>query len=113
VELIIDNVRPGRSADEVARAARRGHAAVGSEIYFQEVYGEATGLSFPPTLVESPTVIAAGVTLRLEPGMTFHLPIAMRRPGEFCVGLSETIAVTETGCEVLTEQTRDVVIIHP
>ena len=45
--------------------------------------------------------------------MTFHLPIAMRRPGEFCVGLSETIAVTETGCEVLTEKTRDLVVIHP
>ena len=113
VELVIENVRPGRSADDVARAARRGHAAVGDEIYFQEVYGEATGLTFPPTLVESPTVIAAGADYRLEPGMTFHLPIAMRRPGEFCVGLSETIAVTETGCEVLTEKTRDLVVIHP
>ena len=111
--VVIENVRPGRSADDVARAARRGHAAVGDEIYFQEVYGEATGLTFPPTLVESPTVIAAGADYRLEPGMTFHLPIAMRRPGEFCVGLSETIAVTETGCEVLTEKTRDLVVIHP
>jgi Xaa-Pro dipeptidase len=115
VELIIENVRPGRTADEVARAAKKGHAALGSEIYFQEVYGEATGLSFPPTFVEGsegPALIAEGIDQILQPGMTFHLPIAMRVPGEFCVGLSETIAVTEAGCEVLTEKARDLVVVH-
>jgi Xaa-Pro aminopeptidase len=114
VELVIENVRAGRTAGDVARAARNGHAALDSEVYFQEVYGEATGLCFPPTLVEGSgesALIAEGVEQVLQPGMTFHLPIAMRLPGKFCVGLSETIAVTETGCEVLTETRRDLVVI--
>ncbi len=112
VELIIENVRPGRTADDVSRAAQKGHAALGSEIYFQGVYGEATGLSFPPTFVEGSALIAEGIDQVLQPGMTFHLPIAMRLPGEFCVGLSETIAVTEAGCEILTEKRRDLVVVH-
>jgi Xaa-Pro aminopeptidase len=114
VELVIENVRAGRTADDVARAARKGHAALDSEVYFQGVYGEATGLSFPPTLVEGSgrsAVIAEGVEQILQPGMTFHLPIAMRLPGKFCVGLSETIAVIESGCEILTEQQRDLVVV--
>ena len=114
VELVIENVRAGRTAGDVARAARKGHAALDSEVYFQEVYGEATGLSFPPTLVEGSggsAVIAEGIEQVLQPGMTFHLPIAMRLPDKFCVGLSETIAVTETGCEILTEKRRDLMVI--
>jgi Xaa-Pro aminopeptidase len=111
VRLIIENVKPGRTGDDVARAARGGHASVNSEVYFQEVYGESVGLGFPPTAVEGLRLIAPGFLQVLEPGMTFHLPVALRVPGKFCVGLSEMIAVTETGCEVLTEEKRDLVVI--
>ena len=114
VELVIENARAGRTAGDVARAARKGHATLDSEVYFQEIYGESTGLSFPPSLVEGserPALIAEGIEQVLQPGMTFHLPIAMRLPGKFCVGLSETIAVTEADCEVLTEGRGDLVVI--
>ena len=37
----------------------------------------------------------------LEPGMCFHLPVAMRRYGEGTVGISQTVVVTETGGQPL------------
>ena len=33
--------------------------------------------------------------------MTFHLPVALRIFGQFTVGVSETVMVTETGCQPL------------
>ena len=34
--------------------------------------------------------------------MTFHTPHSFRIPAKFVIGASESIAVTETGCEILT-----------
>lgn len=34
--------------------------------------------------------------------MTFHLPFTLRVLGVYGAGASETILITETGCEVLT-----------
>ena len=46
-------------------------------------------------------------TRELQPGMAFHVVPAMRRNGEYGVGVSETVAVTETGAEVLTSFSRE------
>jgi len=34
--------------------------------------------------------------------MTFHIPVALRVFGQFTVGVSETVLVTETGCQALS-----------
>ena len=47
----------------------------------------------------------------LQPGMTFHLPIAMRVPGRYGVSLSESVLVNETGCEPLADHPRRLRII--
>ena len=38
----------------------------------------------------------------LAPGMTFHMPVILFEKGEYGVGVSETVLVTEQGCEVLS-----------
>jgi Xaa-Pro dipeptidase len=38
----------------------------------------------------------------LEPGMAFHTPLALRMPKEWGVAFSESIVVTDGGCEFLT-----------
>ncbi len=38
----------------------------------------------------------------LKPGMTFHMPPALREGGRYGFGVSETVLVTEDGCEILT-----------
>lgn len=39
--------------------------------------------------------------------MVFHTPLAFRLPGKFGVGISETIRITDSGCESLTTMPRD------
>jgi Xaa-Pro aminopeptidase len=104
---LLENIGPRRSAHEIARAASAGFNAIRDEIYFQGAYGYHVGLSLPPAWWEGLTpYIAEGIEAELQPGMVFHLPIAARIPGVCGVALSETVLVTETGCEPLTASTR-------
>jgi Xaa-Pro aminopeptidase len=43
-----------------------------------------------------------GETRLLRPNMTFHIPSIVKILGVADAGTSETVRVTETGCEVLT-----------
>ena len=54
--------------------------------------------------------IERGVQARLQPGMVFHHPVALRRLGEHGVAFSETTVVTDDGCEVLTGVERKLVV---
>ena len=111
VSTIIEEARPGRTGHDVAMAARKGYGKVEDVAYFGGTYGYNVGIGFPPTWSEALTWIAEGVDEPLLPGMTFHMPITYRVPGQFGVGLSETIAITEDGCEVLTEEDRDLYVV--
>ena len=42
--------------------------------------------------------------------MVFHTPRSLRVPGQVAMGFSETILVTETGCEALTRHPRALAI---
>ncbi len=111
VQALLDAIGPGRSCHDVALAAKRAHAGLDDFVYFSGAYGYHVGAAFPPTWADSIAYIAEGVEEELRPGMTFHLPIAMRLPGRFGVSLSESVLVTETGCELLTAHPRRLHII--
>ena len=112
VSTIIGEARPGRTGHDVAMAAKKVYARVEDVAHFGGTYGYNVGIGFPPTWSEALTWFAEGVDQELLPGMTFHMPITYRVPGQFGVGLSETIAITEDGCEVLTEQERDLHVVR-
>jgi Xaa-Pro aminopeptidase len=103
VELLLGNIRPGRTGHDVAQDAARGLAGV-PEAFFHGGYGYSIGMGFQPTWTEAPMYIADGVDRELEPGMTFHLPICAWVPGQYGIGFSESIVVTESGCEQLTPE---------
>jgi Xaa-Pro aminopeptidase len=44
------------------------------------------------------------------PGMVFHIPPALRVPGEFGLGVSEAMLVTAEGAEILTVFPRDLYV---
>ena len=77
------------------------------EIFRSGHFGYSIGLGFPPTWTDGPMYIAEGNHRVLEPGMTFHTPHSFRIPARFVIGASESIAVTETGCEILTSGSTD------
>ena len=55
-------------------------------------------------------MIAEGVHQPFVPGMTFLSPITLRLPGTTGIGFTETFAVTERGCELLTARDRALVV---
>jgi Xaa-Pro aminopeptidase len=109
--LIAETVKPGRTAHEVASIVKKGLDGVSAEAYSTGMFGYAVGLSFPPTWREGRFMIAEGVHEPMLPGMTFLSPITLRLPGVLGVGFTETLAVTETGCEVLTARDRSLTVV--
>ncbi len=104
LELLVKEVRPGRTGHDVSIAVGkdlRQMEAAGS--FYHAYFGYSVGACFPPHWGDGSMYIAEGVDTELRPGMTFHTARANRIPGRVGVGISETILVTDTGCEVLTE----------
>ena len=96
-------MRPGVSGDEVARAGWAGIDLDRTGVFFHGVFAYSIGLSFPPNWADYRLYLTKGEETVLEAGMLFHLPIAIRALGNYCVGFSETVVVTESGCEQLTQ----------
>lgn len=112
VDALLDAITPGRTGDDITKQVAPIMAALPEDSYFAGTYGYSTGLGLQPTWSEYPAYIADGMELELAPNMTFHLPIAIwsvrERTG---VGFSETIRVTDSGCELITPGTfRELVV---
>jgi Xaa-Pro aminopeptidase len=102
LDLLIENIAPGRTGDEVAQACEKPLSAFADDAWFHGGFGYSIGLGLQPSWTEAPMYISRGEERVLQPGMTFHLPICVFAPGEHGVGFSESVAVTASGCEVLT-----------
>jgi Xaa-Pro aminopeptidase len=107
LQAVIETARPGIAASEVARIAGSIMApAVASGLRFHGNFGYTVGLGYPPTWTER-----LGFQLRadndapLEAGMTFHLPVSLRKYGEWGICQSETLLITQMGAEPLTRST--------
>ncbi|NYS25060.1 aminopeptidase P family protein [Rhodobacteraceae bacterium 2376] len=102
-EALGAEMRPGRSFDDAARAADAVLSPHADALFFSGVFGYAVGAQFPPSWVEGTGYIARGQTRRFEPGMVFHLPLCLRLPGQWGIGLSDTVLVTEGGAVPITD----------
>jgi Xaa-Pro dipeptidase len=99
----IEALRPGRSSGEVHAAGQRALEAAGFAGKVPQRLAYAVGIGFPPNWAEGHFLaLRAGDPTVIEPGMTFHMIPSMFLEG-FGMWFSETVAVTETGCEVLTD----------
>ncbi len=102
LNLLLENIKPGRTGDDVAQVAKQGLADAPDGTFFHGAYGYSIGMGHQPTWTESANYIAEGSETVLKPGMTFHLPLCAWVPADkYGIGFSESIAVTETGCEIL------------
>ncbi len=101
LETLISEARPGRTGDDIAQLAAKHWERVPG-VYFHGGYGYAIGMGFQPSWTEQAVYIAEGAERELEPGMCFHLPIISCFPGDFGIGFSESIVITEDGAELLT-----------
>lgn len=103
VEDMVAATKAGVLASAVAETGKKRVSQIRDQILFHDVYGYPVGIGFPPTWAEES---AFGLMVNnhrpLEANMVFHIPMTHRVYAEWGVGLSQTIVVTETGCEVMS-----------
>ncbi|WP_136247439.1 M24 family metallopeptidase [Halomonas borealis] len=102
-EALCAAMRPGNTFDEAARAGEAALASVADRAFFSGVFGYAVGAQFPPSWVEGTGFIARGQVREFQADMVFHLPLCLRLPGRFGIGISDTVRVTPAGGEPLTD----------
>ncbi|MGQ7246602.1 M24 family metallopeptidase [Halomonas sp. V046] len=102
-QTLCDAMRPGVAFEEVAELAQREFDAQGNELFHSGVFGYSVGAQFPPSWVEGTGYIARGQKRRLADNMVFHLPLCLRLPGRWGVGLSNTVKITARGAVPITE----------
>ena len=100
-ETLLEALRPGRTFHDAAVAAEQALALLAERVFFSGVYGYAVGAQFPPSWVEGSGYIARDLHVPFEAGMVFHLPLCLRIPGQWGIGMSETVQVTAVGGEPL------------
>jgi Xaa-Pro dipeptidase len=99
----LDAIRPGAPCEAPHNACQKVIDRAGYTDNFKKRVGYSIGISFAPDWGEGGILsLYTGVTTELRPGMTFHLPVALRVFGQFTVGVSETVVVTEAGCKPLS-----------
>lgn len=98
----LDAIRPGEPCSAPHAACQAVIDRAGFTENFRKRTGYSIGISFAPDWGEGGILsLYTGVDTPLEPGMVFHIPPALRIYGQFTVGVSETIVVTETGWRAL------------
>jgi Xaa-Pro dipeptidase len=103
----LKEMKPGNPAERVDHAARKVIADAGYGDKFRHKAGYSIGIALPPDWSEARTMmLRGGETRPLEPGMVFHFLPAVFEYREYGVGLSETVLITETGHEILTDVDR-------
>jgi Xaa-Pro aminopeptidase len=101
----LEAVRPGVTAGEVDRVARKTLENAGLGEYFTHRTGHGLGLDGH----ELPWIMS-GATAVLQEGMVFSIEPGVYRPGQFGVRVEDIVAVTESGGRNLTGSDHALVI---
>ncbi len=102
-QAAIAAIRPGVLAEDVAAAA----GAVYQERGFETGY--RTGRSIGVSYLEAPELKAGDKTV-LQPGMTFAVDGGISLDGATAGRIGDSIVVTESGCEYLTDYPRQILL---
>lgn len=107
----IEAIRPGVTSGSVDAACRSVFERAGLGRYFDHRTAYGIGIGFPPNWAEGRFLaLKPDDPTPLQPGMTFHLVPSIFMP-QFCFMTSESVAVTDDYCEVLTNYPRQLIEI--
>jgi len=98
-------MRPGVLAEEVATAANEVYRARGHET------GYRTGRSIGVSYLEAPELKAGDRTV-LRPGMTFAVDGGISVDGRLGGRIGDSIVVTQTGADFLTDYPREILVVE-
>jgi Xaa-Pro aminopeptidase len=107
LQLVLDGLRPGRTVAEVHGLWQSHIAKEGIEKASR--LGYSIGIGYPPDWGERTVSIRGDDQNIVEAGMCLHVIAGMWMSGYGCE-LSESVAVTEAGVEVLTSAPRELIV---
>ena len=111
VEAALETIKPGATPHQADTAARAVTRKAGFGDYHRNRLGYSIGISYPPDWGEGEIISLRQDEHRpFVPGMTFHMPPLCLKYREYGIGFSESIVVTQTGCERLSKLSREVII---
>lgn len=112
IDAAADAIRPGVTAADVYAAWQARVDKAGLSSYRRHHCGYAVGIGFPPSWSGSgvPVGLRSDSSLELRAGMVFHLMSWMLRSGRGDYFISDTVVVTQDGCERLTRVPRSLTI---
>ena len=105
-QAAIAAVRPGIAASQVDRAARSVLRRAGLARYFTHSTGHGVGLE-----IHEPPRLGRGQRDILRPGMVVTVEPGIYIAGEGGVRIEDLVVVTETGCEVLTPTSKELIAL--
>lgn len=112
LENVIAAIKPGRTSDEIHQVNTdtfRKHGYAHLLAGYRTAY--SVGINYPPDWGEGHAMsIWQGDQRPLRAGMTFHLVPGFIDAERYLIVISDTVLVTETGCEVLTSFPRDLFV---
>jgi Xaa-Pro dipeptidase len=108
-EAMFATIKAGVTAHEADAAGRAIIAQYGGQQASRSAY--SIGIALPPDWGEGHILSMQPNEMRpLQPNMTFHMLPWIQVPGKGGVSFSETIRVTEDGCELLTNFDRELFV---
>lgn len=112
LQLLHEQVQPGMTVSDVDKLVRNiiSHNDVGARLITRSGY--SIGIAFPPSWDEGYICsLKQGDSTVLRPGMTFHvIPWMWGVEGDKTCGISDTIHITDKGCESFFTLDRDFVV---
>ena len=105
-QAALDVVKPGVTTGEVDHAARQLLYNHGLGKFFTHSTGHGLGLE----IHEAPKIAAAQKEV-LRPCMVITVEPGVYLPGKWGIRIEDTVVVTETGCEILTPCSKDLLTL--
>ncbi|MCP5082910.1 MAG: aminopeptidase P family protein [Alphaproteobacteria bacterium] len=114
MRAICDAIKPGAKAGEAYAAWREVARGAGLIGYERHHCGYLVSIGFPPSWTggSAVTSLAPNSELELKVGMTFHAHSWFTNTDVVDYFISNTVLLTENGCEVLTSQTPETLIVR-
>ena len=114
MKAICDAIQPGAKAGDAYTAWRDIARSAGLIGYERHHCGYLVGIGFPPSWTGGSMVtsLAPNSELELKVGMTFHAHSWFTNTDCVDYFISNTVMLTENGCEILTSQTPETLQIR-